>query len=422
MNKNVFLWGLYDFANTPLTVAMGGLFLAQWVVLDNHLPDIWYGGVFTAATVVILITSPFWGALSDSMNKRMPLLKWTTLAFIILGLLTSFVIVSPIARMIRVYLVLALFFFLQYVYQISLIFYNLLMESISTPNTRGTISGIGQLFGELGWLLSPLFLLPFSAGMIVLAGEPGRGQVFLPATILMAILGIPMLVWFKEHKPKTKGASPNFSLVLKSTFTGLKRLVKENKNVAIFLFSFMFISDALLTASLYFAIYMDQVFQATDFQKYLALALMEIVNIISCYIVGRLSDKKGIKKLYVIACIDLAIIFAVAPFVSSLSTFYIVSCIIGFGFGAFYTTSRALLFKIAPTKKIGEYFGIFSTFQKFASIIGPLTWGGITLLLINYGVFKYKVAIFSISILVLIGLILATKVKEKRTTAARLGS
>lgn len=415
MNKNVFLWGLYDFANTPLTVAMGGLFLAQWVVLDNHLPDIWYGGVFTAATILILVTSPFWGALSDSMAKRMPLLKWMTFAFIILGFVTSLVIVSPIQPKTRVYIVLALFFLLQYVYQISLIFYNLLMESISHSNTRGIISGIGQLFGELGWLLSPLFLLPFSAGLVILAGEPGRGQVFLPATILMALLGLPMLIWFKEHNRQRKSHSPNFNLVLKSTFVGLKTLVRENKNVAVFLFSFMFISDALLTASLYFAIYMDQIFHATDFQKYIALALMEIVNIISCYIVGKLSDLKGIKKLYVIACVDLTMIFAIAPFVTSLNIFYIVSCVIGFGFGAFYTTSRALLFKIAPVKKIGEYFGIFSTFQKFASIIGPLTWGGITLLLVNYGVFRYRVAIFSISILVLIGLILATKVKEAKS-------
>lgn len=422
MNKNVFLWGLYDFANTPLTVAMGGLFLAQWIVLENGLPDIWYGGVFTAATILILITSPFWGALSDSMTKRMSLLKWTTLVFIVLGFITSFVIVSPLPKMARVYVVLILFFFLQYVYQISLIFYNLLMESISGPNTRGTISGIGQLFGELGWLLSPLFLLPFSVGVIVLAGEPGRGQVFLPATVLMALLGLPMLLWFKEHKPRIKGQSPNFNLVLESTFVGLKKLVKENKNVAVFLFSFMFVSDALLTASLYFAIYMDQIFQATDFQKYIALALMEIVNIISCYVVGKLSDKKGIKKLYVIACIDLTVVFAIAPLVSSLNLFYIISCIIGFGFGAFYTTSRALLYKIAPVKKIGEYFGIFSTFQKFASIIGPLTWGGITLLLINYGIFRYRVAIFSISVLVLVGLILATKVKESGSITAQPGS
>lgn len=416
MSKNVFLWGLYDFANTPLTVAMGGLFLAQWIVLDNHLPDIWYGGVFTAATILILFTSPFWGALSDSMEKRMPLLKWTTVAFVLLGLLTSFVIVSPIHQMTRVYIVLVLFFLLQYVYQISLIFYNLLMESISNSSTRGKISGIGQLMGELGWLISPALLLPFSAGMVTITGEPGRGQVFLPATILMALLGIPMIVWFKEHKPQKKVVGIGFNVVLKSTFSGLKTLVRDNKNVAIFLFSFMFISDALLTASLYFAIYMDQIFHASDFQKYLALALMEIVNIISCYVVGKLSDIKGIKKLYVVACIDLTVIFAIAPFISSLNAFYIVSCIIGFGFGAFYTTSRALLFKIAPVHKIGEYFGIFSTFQKFASIIGPLTWGGITLLLASYGAFRYRAAIFSISILVFIGMMLALKVKEERTT------
>ena len=198
MNKKVFLWALYDFANTPLTVAMGGLFLAQWIVLDNGIDDIWYGGVFTASTILLLITSPFWGAWSDKIGKRIPFLKWTTFIFIIVGILLGVTAVSPIAKVPRVAIVLGLFFIMQYIYQVSLIFYNALMESLSKFKDSGKISGIGEIFGELGWLIGPALLLPFAMGTITIFGEPGRGQVFLPATLMLILLGLPMIFWLKE--------------------------------------------------------------------------------------------------------------------------------------------------------------------------------------------------------------------------------
>ncbi len=139
MKKNVFLWSLYDFANTPLTVAMGGLYLAQWVVIDNKFPDIWYGGAFTLVTIILLITSPFLGAWSDKVGRRMPFLKWTTVVLIVVGIAMGLVAVSPISRVPKVIIVLTLFVVLQYFYQISLIFYNALLNYLSTSKTRGLI-------------------------------------------------------------------------------------------------------------------------------------------------------------------------------------------------------------------------------------------------------------------------------------------
>jgi UMF1 family MFS transporter len=69
---------------------------------------------------------------------------------------------------------------------------------------------------------------------------------------------------------------------------------------------------------------------------------------------------------------------------------------------------------LSPPSKLGEYFGFYSTFQKFASIIGPLTWGAVTLLLKNQGEFRYRMAILSLSLLMLIGTLIVTRVKEEK--------
>ncbi|MBI4215410.1 MAG: MFS transporter [Parcubacteria group bacterium] len=414
MNKNVFLWGLYDFANTPLTAAIGGLYLAQWIVLDNRLDDIWYGGVFTLATIFLLFTSPFLGAWSDQLGKRKPFLTWMTFILLIAGGLLGIFATSSLPSITRVIIVLFLFFIVQYVYQVSLIFYNSLLKQLSTSKTIGKISGIGQFFGELGWLLGPAILLPFATGKITLWGEPGRAQVFIPSVLILVILGLPMIFWFRERKVKLKEKNIDFKVVYSRTIQGLVVLFKENKNAALFLVAFMFVSDALLTAQLYFAIYMDQIFKVGDTQKFLALASLEVVAILSSLIVGKLSDNYGTKRLLILSCWILFFGFFVLSVNSSLPVIYILASLLGLGFAGFYVTSRALLLKISPVAQHGEYFGFYSTFQKFASIIGPLTWGATTLLLKDYGVVRYRVAVLALAFLMLVGTLLMNRVHEEK--------
>ena len=147
---------------------------------------------------------------------------------------------------------------------------------------------------------------------------------------------------------------------------------------------------------------------------------MEIVAIIFSFIIGKLSDQWGTKKLLILSCINLTAVYFLISITSSLPIMYILSAFVGAGYGGFYVTSRSLLIKISPANKLGEYFGFYSTFQKFASIIGPLTWGVITLLLKDYGVIKYRAAIFALSLLMLIGLLITTRVKERREVSRQL--
>lgn len=393
---------------------MGGLFLAQWVVLDNKFDDIWYGVTFTLATIVLLITSPFLGAWSDGVGKRMPFLKWTTYIQAVVGLLLGIVAISGIATILKVIIVLVLFFFLQYFYQISLIFYNAILDLLSTSSDRGRVSGITETADNIGWLIAPALLLPFSLGIITIFGSPGRAQVFLPAVIIFIITGLPMIIWFKEPKSKIISPKIDFKGVYKDTIDGFRLLIRKEKNVTRFLVSFMFVSDALLTASLYFAIYLDRVFQISDTQKYLALALLEITVILSAYMAGKIADKYGNKKVLLLSCVILTLVYGLISVTSSLIFIYVLSALVGLGYGGFYTVSRAMLINISPPSKLGEYFGFYSTFQKFASIIGPLTWGVITLSLRNYGVISYRIGIFALSVLMFIGTLLLIKVKEKR--------
>lgn len=413
MNRNIFLWALYDFGNTFLTAAITGLYLAQWVIIDNKFDDIWYGATFTLATILLLLTSPFWGTWSDKLGRRMPFLSGTTIVFIIFGILLSLMTNSSLPVFPKVMTVLLIFFILQYAYQLSLVFLDALLHQISTAKTIGKISGIGDAFSELSWIVGPAVLLPFATGAFFLFGSPGRSQVFLPAAILTALFTLPMLFWFKE--PKLKGAEKaDFKSVYVNTINGLKYLVKKDRNVLLYLVSFMFISDALLTSLLYFGVFLDQLYKIPDTQKVIVLALMEIVAIPAALISGRVSDKIGVKKIMLIASINLSLGFLFISIASNINQLYAIAAFLGIGFSGFYVTGRALLIKISPIERLGEYFGFYGTFQRFASIIGPLTWGVIILFLKDYGDIKYRVAGISMVCLMLIGTLLLTRVKEEK--------
>src|SRR3989338_1834670 len=230
LGGGVFLWVLYDFANSFLSAALEGLYFSQWVVIDNKFPDIWYGGTFAAATLLLLVTAPFLGAWSDTHGKKMPFLKVSTIAIIIFGVILGIVSNSFLPATTKVILALVVFFFIQYFYQASLTFYNPLLDQLSSAKTRGLISGIGQLANNLGFVVATGVFLLLVKSNFVLFGESGRNQVFLPATILFGLLSIPMLIKFKEQATKKSNSATNFKSILSLTIKGIRQLFSEQRN------------------------------------------------------------------------------------------------------------------------------------------------------------------------------------------------
>lgn len=410
-NKNLFSWLVYDLGNSFFVTAISGLFLAQWLILDNKLDDIWYGAGFSIATIFVLLTSPFFGAWSDKLGKRMPFLKWSSLALFFFNGLIAFTAVSSLPQIQRAFIVLGLSIVVQYLYQMSLIFYNSLLKEISTEKNRGKISGLGEGFNSLGWLIGSVVLLPFANGVITLIGEPGRHQVFIPAFIISTLLMLPMLFTFKEQSQVLDMVSKES--VSKKTFEGIKQLFHENRNVGIFLLGFSFISDLMLTVELFFAVVMDALYRIDDNSKTLVFAINLVCTIILGYIFGKLGDKYGHKKILLISCGIFIISMIIFFTSSSLNMLYLVGVASGAGVGGYYVNSRALMIRISPQDRLGAYFGFYSTFARIASVTGPLIWGGITLLLRNEPVLKYQVAGMVMVGLLIIGSTLLLRVKEE---------
>lgn len=416
MKQNLLSWLLYDAGNSFVVSATSSLFLGQWLALDKHVPELWYGTMFSAATVLVLITSPFLGAWSDVLKKRKPFLAWFTIVLLLVTAMLPMATNIPNADGWTIPLVLFLFFAFQYAYQVSFIFFNAIIDILAKPNAQGTISGISQIYNQIAFVLSNALLLPFALGKITIVGTPGRAQVFLPAFILFAILSAPFLWKFQEKTDASQKpvSPPNFFAVLKKTWLGLKDLFHKEKNVAKFLIGFSLVSDGILTISLYFALVMNTLYHLPDISKFIIITIMFLCAGIGGLLWGKLADRRDMKQLYLLQIVLLIVSFSVAFLYSSFTVLLFAVIGIGLSWGGFYTLGRTLLIRISPKEQLAEYFGLYSTFERFASIVGPTLWGFVILWLAAQPELKYRVAGFIEIGLMVLGLLVLVPVKSKR--------
>ncbi|MBU2471884.1 MAG: MFS transporter, partial [Bacteroidetes bacterium] len=103
-------------------------------------------------------------------------------------------------------------------------------------------------------------------------------------------------------------------------------------------------------------------------------------------------------------------IVVVAYFVTGKILFYVVGILAGIALGSSQSTSRSLMSTITPIEKKTEFFGFYSFFGKASAIVGPLIFGYIS------SQMNQRIAIISVGVLILVGLMLLQRVIEEKAT------
>lgn len=407
--KNIFLWALYDFANSITTIVFF-LYFSQWLVIQNNVADIWYNLIFVGSTLLLLLTAPVAGVIADKMAIRLPFLQVVTiLQFISLLIVCVFTTFLPVTAT-TVFMAAIWFLLANYFYLFSFSYYNAFLHELAPQRLQGLVSGVGQASGWLGQIAGLVITLPLATGMIYLVGNPGRAQTFLPAILLFFVLSLPMLFLFKEHK-KAKKVKINISFEFKNSFASFVALCKA-PGMGRFLLGYFFFNDAMITATNNFPIYLEQVFKINDEAKSILLIEILITSVIGALVVGFISDKFGLKRTLLTILIGWAIIFPLMALITDYFSFTLLSIVLGFLFGATWTVSRAVMAYLTPPDKLNYAFTYYTMAERFSTFIGPLSWGLITLLLVDTGSLRYHIALFSMGFFILIGLFIVRKIPE----------
>jgi UMF1 family MFS transporter len=100
---------------------------------------------------------------------------------------------------------------------------------------------------------------------------------------------------------------------------------------------------------------------------------------------------------------------------SSKPLYFLWGSLAGIGLGGVWTTERPLLIDlIGNNEKLGEFFGLYALSGRLAAVIGPILWGLVILFGKPFGVFRYKIAVMVLFVMMVIGLIILRKVPDAR--------
>src|SRR5437868_7119390 len=116
--KNIFLWTLYDFANS-IAVIVFFLYFSQWLVVDHGVSDFWYNMIFTIGSALLLVTAPILGGIADKTGKQQKYFNQITI-FTFLSFLAATFVALFLSQ--KVFLAALFFLLANYFYQFSFVF------------------------------------------------------------------------------------------------------------------------------------------------------------------------------------------------------------------------------------------------------------------------------------------------------------
>jgi len=390
--KKLFLWSLYDFANSIAFINFV-LYFATWIVVNGGLSDFWYNAIFAIATVMLFFSAPSLAAFTDKHGGRKFFLNISTIGtFVCYGLAAIF---SGFSEP-NIFLIAILFLIGQYFYQLAFIFYNPMLEEIADTSHRARASGIGQFSNALGQVVGLLITLPLS---------DSRLAPLIPSVIIFFVLALPMMIFYKDSKPKEKRVSfqilKSETIIFKKKFFTFMTLSLATP----MLLAFFFLSDAVITASNNYSIYMERVFSVPDKTKSILLMAILIMSALGGIVAGWIGDRIGVLKTFKIILVGWIIALPAVALAPNFTVFIITTVLVGVLIGSMWATSRAYLSTLLSSEEMGYGFSFYTLSERFSTFLGPLAWGGV-IWFFGTEPFSYKIAMITMTIFVIIAFII----------------
>ncbi|MFZ3589474.1 MFS transporter [Bacillus sp. DJP31] len=416
----VLSWAFYDFANTIFSSNITTIFFPfylQEVIGNNEVLNQIASTFITYANAIasffLVLFSPLFGVLIDRTNQKkrflVPFALISIAATILMGVFASINSEQMIFGLpLGLVLVLISFVVAKFFFNSSLVFYDTMITDLGKDREIPLISGFGVAVGYLGTLVG-LAVYPF-------VGDSGFHEAFIPTGILYLLFSLPLFFLLKDTPRKAVVEKKSFLSGYGEIIATFKEM-REYKSIFLFMIAYFFFNDAIATAIAVMAIYAKAVVGFTTAMFILLYLVSTVSSIIGSFAFGYITRSIGAKKAITIVASILIIALVIAAVATSQGLFWISGSLYGVSMGAMWVTSRTLIVELTPKEKLGQFFGLFAFSGKVSSIIGPLIYGTITLVLAEQGNLASRIALSSLIILVIIGLIFHLRVPYKKPGA-----
>ena len=428
--KTIFGWCMYDWANsayiTTAAVALLPNYFAQAVVgkagvdifgMNMSATALW-GFMLGGAAFLVFLFAPVLGAIADFSSAKRRFLA----GFAYMGSL--FATMLYFCKSGDVGLTIALFMGTQVCFVAGNVFYDAFLPQIASEDKLDSVSAKGYAFGYVGGSLQ------FAIALGLVAMQKTPEDQAMAARIGMAMTGIWWAGWtlltmkyLKEVKipyelPEAYRDRPKIlaylALGISRTVATAKR-VGRFKHLTLFLVAYMIYNDGIHTVTSMATIYGTEELRLSTTALMVTLLLVQVVAIGGALVFSRIANRIGAKHAVMCALVLWSGVVTYGYFIHTATEFFILGIIVGVVLGGTQALSRSFYGAMIPEQASAEFYGFYSVFSKFSSIWGPVTFG-----FIKQITGSARLAIISLMIFFIVGLILLGFVDETKAKADKL--
>ena len=390
-------WILYDVGNSAFTLLISTIIpiyfnsLAQGAGLSSVTYLAYWGYAASIATLLVAVSGPILGTISDGKGRKKPLF----LATILVGAVGCLCL--GLAKQWLAFL--TIFVVAKIGYSLSLILYDSMLTDITDRDRMDNVSSQGYAWGYIGSCVPFLLCLALVLG----SGRSGHLHDHRHAAVLCdcgpvvghrlpaPAAGLPAAALCTCQKP-SPWAPPSPSWASPSGRSA------RDKTIFLFLIAFFFYIDGVYTIIDMATAYGSALGLDTT-GLLLALLVTQIVAFPSAICIGRLARKLSSVSLISLCIVAYFGIAVFAFFLSNILQFWMLAVLVGLFQGGIQALSRSHFAKLIPAAKSGEYFGLLDICGKGASLLGTTVVS-----LISQATGSANLGVGAIAIFFLIGL------------------
>ena len=392
-------WCLYDVGNSAFSLliitALYPLYFSNVVAadLDQGHSDALWGSSISIAMALVAVTSPFMGALADRRRWR----KTLVAVYMLIGVAATAMLTSVGPGMIATGLIVLVV--ADFAFEGSLVFYDALLPGIATQQTVGRWSGIGWGVGYLGSMVCLWACLP-------LVEAKSFGATFFVVAAWWFVFSLPMLLLTKDRVPPT-AQDEHVGAWTRLAATWAR--VRSNRHLFRFFLAYFLYNDGIATTIAFAALYASHTLGFGPVQTLELLVVVQISAALGAFTIGLVTDRVGHARTIVATLVIWCGVIVAAYRVDSQDAFWGVAMAVGFVMGATQSASRGLLASVVPPEEAGELFGLKAVAGRFSAVLGPLVFGWV-----SHGTGSQRLALLSVGVFFLVGLVLMLGVDERR--------
>tara|TARA_B110000438_G_scaffold253959_1_gene259901 strand:- start:952 stop:2232 length:1281 start_codon:yes stop_codon:yes gene_type:complete len=405
-------WAFFDFANsgfpTVVSTFVFAAYFTQAIAPDPETGTALWGTATGIAGLLIALTSPVTGAIADHTGRQKPWLAGFTLLCIVATATLWFA--APDVTSIP--LALAAVVVATMAFEVSLVFYNAMLPTLTTPEHLGRLSGLSWGLGYVGGLCCLVIAL-----VVFVQADPAPGNLdkenaeHVRATMLLTAGWVVVFAWpLFVFTPDTPPTGLPMGAAVKHGLSALVQTIKQAKrhaNSFRFLIARMIYIDGVNTMFAFGGIYAAGTFGMALEDIILFGIALNITAGTGAAVFGFVDDRCGSKQTLTLSLVALIATSTGVLLAQTPTQFWIAALTMSIFFGPVQAASRTMMARLAPPGMRGEMFGLYAVSGKVTSFAGPFAVGWITVL-----AGSQRIGMVSILVFLCIGLYVLRGVRE----------